>query len=62
VGLSGTEALDSEMIAVGDAPIHGIPGRIPDSEVNEMARIWAIVASAHPYMLDVVRQIFVMVD
>jgi hypothetical protein len=62
VGLSGTEALDSEMISIGYALIHGIPVRSPDSEVNQMARICAIVESAHPQMLDAVRQIFVMVD
>jgi NAD-specific glutamate dehydrogenase len=49
------------MIAVGYAPIHGIPGRIPDGEVNETVRIWAIVQSAHPELLDVVKQLFAMV-
>jgi hypothetical protein len=62
LGLRRKDALDSEMIAVGYAPIHGIPGRIPDSEVNETARIWAMVVSAPPEMLDVVRQLFGMVN
>jgi hypothetical protein len=62
LGLRRIDALDSEMIAVGYAPIHGIPGRIPDSEVNETARIWAIVESAHPEMLNVVRRLSGMVD
>jgi hypothetical protein len=56
LGLRRIDALDSEKIAVGYAPIHGIPGRIPDREVNETARILAIVELAPPEMLDVVRQ------
>jgi hypothetical protein len=61
LGLRRIDLLDSEMIAVGYAPIHGIPGRIPDSEVNETVRIWAIVQSAHPELLDVVKWLFAMV-
>jgi hypothetical protein len=60
LGSSGTEALDSEMVAVGYEPIPGIRGRNPDSEVNETARIWAIVESAHSELLDVIRQLFGM--
>jgi hypothetical protein len=62
LGLSRTEALDSEMVAAGYEPIPGIRRRIPDSEVNETARIWAIVESAHPELLDVVRQLVGMVN
>jgi hypothetical protein len=58
LGLRRTKALDSEMIAVGYEPIPGIRRRIPDSDVNETSRIWAIVESAHPELLDVVRQLF----
>jgi hypothetical protein len=49
------------MIAVGYAPIHGVPGRLPESEVSETGRIWAIVQSAHPEQLDVVKQLVGMV-
>jgi hypothetical protein len=52
----------NEVIAVGHAPIHGIPGRISDSEVNETARIWVIVESAPHELLHVVRQLFGMVN
>jgi hypothetical protein len=56
------DALDNEMIAVGYGPIPGIRGRIPDFEVNEAARIWGIVESAHPELLDVVKQLLGMVN
>jgi hypothetical protein len=50
------------MIAAGCGPIPGIRGRIPDSEVDETARIWAIVESAHSELLDVVKELFGMVN
>jgi hypothetical protein len=46
----------NEGIAVGHAPIHGIPGRIAVCEMNETARIWVIVESARHEQLDVVKQ------
>jgi hypothetical protein len=50
------------MIAVGCGPIPGIRERIPDSEVSETARILAIVESAHSELLDVVKELFGMVN
>jgi hypothetical protein len=61
LGMRRTDVLDSEMIAVGYAPIDGVPGRIPDGNVNEAVGNWAIVQSAHPELLDVVKQLFAMV-
>jgi hypothetical protein len=61
LGLRGTDVQDNEMIAVGYAPIHGVAGRLPGGEVNETVRVWAIVQSAHPRLLYMVKQLFAMV-
>jgi hypothetical protein len=37
LGLNVTEALDTEMMDVGYAQIHGIRGRIPESQVDVTA-------------------------
>jgi hypothetical protein len=49
--LNRREALGRKIMAAAREPLPVFAGRTPASEVNERARIWAIVESAHPELL-----------